>query len=62
MLLNLISTFLKQASMLKLYPKKMAHMSAFDAISNKALACYRNYGEKLAGYKILCPAFLTPKL
>jgi hypothetical protein len=38
MLLNLISTFLKQASMLILYPKKMAHMSAFDAISNKALA------------------------
>ena len=59
--MNLISTFLKQASMLKLYPKKMAHMSAFDAISNKVWMCYRNYSEKLAGYKILWPAFLTPK-
>jgi hypothetical protein len=59
---NLISIFLKQASTLKLYLKKMIHMFAFDSISNKALVCYRNYGEKLAGYKILCPAFLTPKL
>ena len=35
--------------MLKLYPKKKAHLSAYHAILNIALVCYRNYSEKLDG-------------